>query len=246
MGKARKATELLLSGEIAVLFRKIYSDIAAKMTDLPPSFRGILANECLYKLLNDYEFKTILDVGAGPGKQADIFLSSGKHVTAIDRSNSDYFKRNINTNNLEIVGNDYVNHSFNKKFECIWCSHTLEHVSNPNIFLTKLFDDLMEGGILAITVPSEYHRVESGHVNIYSAGHLLYQLITAGFDCSDASVKTYGYNISIIVRKKSIVDGSQELIKNLSKYFPKSTKFLNVHNGSDYHFKAKIKELNWD
>jgi len=47
MGKARKAIELLLSGEIAVLFRKIYSDIAAKMTDLPPSFQGILANECL-------------------------------------------------------------------------------------------------------------------------------------------------------------------------------------------------------
>jgi len=50
MGKVRKAIGLLLSGEIVVLSRKIYNDMAAKMTNLPPSFQGILANECLYKL----------------------------------------------------------------------------------------------------------------------------------------------------------------------------------------------------
>jgi SAM-dependent methyltransferase len=206
--------------------------------------------ECLYKLLNDYEFKTILDVGAGAGRHADIFLNSGKHVTAIDYGGSDFLNKNSNIN-LEVIVGDYVNHAFNNQFDCIWCSHTLEHVLCPNVFLNKLFNDLRDGGILAITVPSEYHRVESGHLNVYSAGHLLYQLVRAGFDCSDASVKMYGYNLSVIIKKKRIEYGDVEVnhdwkIKNLSKCFPKSTKFLDVHNGFDYRFKAKIKELNWD
>jgi predicted RNA methylase len=147
MGKVRKAIGLLLSGEIVVLSRKIYNDMAAKMTNLPSSFQGILANECLYKLLNDCEFKTVLDVGAGPGKQADIFLSSGKHVTAIDRSNSDYFKRNINTKNLEIMVNDYVNHRFNNKFECIlvtgpsFCTSSSERV-----YITAIGCEIEFGG----------------------------------------------------------------------------------------------------
>jgi len=56
-----------------------------------------------YKLLNDYEFKTILDVGAGAGRHADIFLNSGKHVTAIDYSSSDFLNKNSNNNNLEVI-----------------------------------------------------------------------------------------------------------------------------------------------
>ena len=40
MGKVRKAIGLLLSGEIVVLSRKIYNDMAAKMTNLPPPFKA--------------------------------------------------------------------------------------------------------------------------------------------------------------------------------------------------------------
>jgi len=63
--------------------------------------------------------------------------------------------------------------------------------------------------------------------------------------------KIWTLPLSVIIKKKRIEYGDVEVnhdwkIKNLSKYFPKSTKFLDVHDGFDYRFKAKIKELNWD
>jgi SAM-dependent methyltransferase len=86
--------------------------------------------------------------------------------------------------------------------DAIWCCHVLEHQTDPGRFLRKMYRDLPTGGVLAITVPPAKHDIVGGHVTIWNAGLLLYQLILAGFDCSAARVGTYGYNISIIVEKR--------------------------------------------
>ena len=73
-------------------------------------------------------------------------------------------------------------------------------------------------------------------------GLLLYNLVIAGFDCSEASCITYDYNIGIIVRKKEIDLTKLNLsfdkgdIEKLSKYFP-----MNVSHG----FNGDIKKINW-
>jgi hypothetical protein len=82
----------------------------------------------------------------------------------------------------------------------VWCSHVLEHQPNAGLFLAKLIRDCRDGGILAITVPPAKTEIVGGHVSLWNAGLLLYRLALTGIDCRDARVKTYGYNVSVIVR----------------------------------------------
>ena len=63
---------------------------------------------------------------------------------------------------------------------------------------------LHEGGILAITVPPTRNTIVGGHVSNWNAGLLLYHLVLAGFNCKNANILKYYYNISIIVKKNTI------------------------------------------
>ena len=87
-----------------------------------------------------------------------------------------------------------------------------------------------------------------GHVSLWNAGLLLYRLVLAGFDCSDASVLTYGYNISVIVKKKSIhvldeLSYDRGDLKIISKYMPQGLKIRPVDR--DISFNGNIKRINW-
>lgn len=178
----------------------------------------------LEKLLT-WDFHSVLDVGAG-GTHADTFSSHGKDVTT------------INLYNADIVG-DYCS-TILPQFDCIWASHVLEHQPNPNRFLRKCFRDLKDDGILAVTVPPRKDEIVGGHVSLWNAGLLLYHLILAGFNCKNASVKTYGYNISVLVRKSPFTLPPLKMdfgdIETLSPFFP-----IKVVNG----FNGNIQEANW-
>lgn len=100
---------------------------------------------------------------------------------------------------------------------------------------------LKDGGVLAITVPPLKREIVGGHVSLWNAGLLLYRLILAGFDCQNASVLTYGYNISVIIEKRRI-DLPSDLkfangdLEKLSDYFP-----FDVKQGFD----GDIAMINW-
>jgi len=173
------------------------------------------------------KFDTVLDLGSGEGFHANEFKANGKTVTTVSF-----------TPPADHVG-DFLTLEL-PKFDCIWASHVLEHQLNVNLFLRKCFDTLHDDGILAITVPPLKHNIVGGHVSLWNAGLLLYNLILAGFDCSEASVKTYGYNISVIVRKKEakpeglIMDNGD--IAKINQYMP----FEAVCG-----FDGQIQEINW-
>lgn len=181
----------------------------------------INSEEALKKVLT-LPFFTVLDLGAGEGKHSQVFRQYGKEVTELRYEDGDY------------MGKLYP------EFDCIWASHVLEHVLNPHYFLRKCFTDLKEDGILAVTVPPAKSEIVGGHVSIWNAGLLLYHMILAGFDCSSAMVKTYGYNISVIVRKKKAVLPALSMdfgdIEKLSHLFPFEAK---------HGFNGEIQEINW-
>lgn len=183
------------------------------------------ADQAFHKLLT-MKFHTMLDVGSGTGEHAELFRKVGKQVTTIALSDAD------------IVGD------FNKiklgKFDCLWVSHVLEHQRNVGSFLERCFDCLYEDGILAITVPPLKHEIVGGHLTLWNAGLLLYNLILAGFDCRNAAVKEYGYNISVIVRKQRAVLPTLKMdygdIESLKDFFP----FPAQHG-----FDGRVQEVNW-
>ncbi len=165
-------------------------------------FRG----KRIFDILISKSFDTVLDVGAGKLEATSEFIKFKKLTDICDFKDSWYLSsstfdrskiRNFfqgDINELEIPFT----------YDALWASHILEHQLNPNIFLRKLFSLLKEGGYLALVVPPRKPFIVGGHVNLWNGGLLLYHLILAGFDCSNAQLLQYDYNIGIVVQKKSI------------------------------------------
>ncbi len=197
------------------------------------------------KLVRDYDFNTVLDLGCGNGLASKFFSNNGKSVTACDYGRSPNFDSSVAQ---QVIIGDFNTIEFGRQFDCIWCAHCLEHQLNVQGFLTRIHSLLKENGVLAITVPPMKNTIVGGHVSLWNAGLLLYRLILAGFDCSEASVRRYGYNISVIVRKHTIsvldtIVYDKGDIRTLEPYFPKNIKLRRKE--SDNSFYGRIRKLNW-
>lgn len=221
---------------------------AEKFRNLPkiPGEYNIFGGQAMHKLLNDYQFETVLDVGSGEGLHSDVLAKAGKQVTAIDYGDSVYFKKKSKA--LECIVADYNTYQFEKKFDCVWCSHVLEHQLDTHSFLKKIHSNLNEGGILAITVPPLKQVIVGGHVSLWNAGLLLYRLVLAGFDCKNASVLSDKYNVTVIVQKNSIdvlseIEYDSGDIRKIKKYLPPQIKLHPNH--IDDPFYGQINQINW-
>ena len=181
---------------------------------------GNLAFEKLKKM----SFQTVLDIGSGSGEHSRLFRGLGKEVTAID---------------IRTTGEDYMKTTV-PKHDCAWCCHVLEHQTDIGLFLRKISDDVVDNGIICITVPPAKDAIVGGHLSIWNAGLLIYNLVMAGIDCSDAMIKTYGYNVSVIVKNKRfhlphLYSETNELV-TLKPFFPKCVKLK---------YSGKINSFNW-
>jgi hypothetical protein len=154
----------------------------------------MLADEALERFIADYAFTTVLDIGSGEGLHAERMRRAGRSVIELDSSQHWGGPTDIRVPFLDYQGAE--------PFDAVWCSHVLEHQLNVNLFLRRIFESLKPGGIFAITVPPMKPTIVGGHVTIWNAGLLLYNLILAGYDCRDVRIKAYGYNISVIGRKR--------------------------------------------
>lgn len=176
----------------------------------------------------------ILDIGGGKARQHASFFEAAGHTVKVNDffSSSNYIGKFIDVN-------------FDKQFDCVWCSHCLEHQLNVNTFLKKVNTVCKDGGLVCITVPPLKHTIVGGHVTLWNAGLLLYNLVMANFDCSEAMIRSYGYNISVILKKKYI--DLPELVydkgdlRTLRDFFPSEIRSDNLGQ-----FNGIIKELNWN
>ena len=153
----------------------------------------------------------VLDVGSGNGEQARYLREQGIEVRTLDNKSDADYCGDFNTIDVGV-------------YDGIHCCHVLEHQRNSGLFLDKINQSLKEGGWLCITVPPLKHSIVGGHVSLWNAGLLVYHLVLAGFDCSEAWVETYGYNVSVVTQKRSIdlpaIKMANGDIEILSRYFP--------------------------
>ena len=175
----------------------------------------------------------VLDVGSGINeKHSQLIRQAGHTVETVDFFDNNTYRGDYNS--LEIK----------KVYDGVWCSHCLEHQLNVQSFLRKIHTNLKEDGWLSITVPPLKHQIVSGHLSLWNPGLLLYNLIIAGFNCEDAKVKTYDYNVSVVVKNKSfelpqLTYNHGDLI-TLYDYFPKQ-----LERNNKGFFDGQIKEMNW-
>jgi SAM-dependent methyltransferase len=163
-----------------------------------------LGYQAIKKFL-EYDLGRCLDIGCG---QKKVF----KNAQTCDLAPpADY------------VG-DYLKFEFEKPFDSIWCCHVLEHQRNPGLFLEKIRRDVVPGGVVAITVPPYRDELVGGHIHLGNEGHLIYNMVLAGFDCSRARIGVYGYNISVIVQRvdAELPELAMDIgdLERLAKFFP--------------------------
>jgi SAM-dependent methyltransferase len=191
-----------------------------------------LGELALQRLLK-FDFITVLDIGSGEGWHADELRKAGKDVLEIGLVPSE------RPNYIQIAYEDF-NLRRELQFDCIWCCHVLEHQPNVNQFLQKFHNDSKPGALIAITVPPLKHEIVGGHVSLWNAGLLLYNLVLAGFDCREALVRHSEYNITVILRRWPIdlpelrYDAGD--IDRLAPFLPAGLK---------EGFNGQIEELNW-
>jgi SAM-dependent methyltransferase len=168
-------------------------------------------------LVNTHQFYSVLQIGPGI-LDKEFFKNEGKKVTTI--ALDDTYGATP-----EIIG-DYNTHEFEAKFDCIWASHVLEHQRNVGSFLDKMYRDLNEDGVYVVIVPPLKHKIVGGHLSLWNGGLLLYNMIMAGFDCSEAILIKKDYNIALIGKKKptnfdyTSLTSSKGDIEKLSQFFP--------------------------
>ena len=195
----------------------------------------MLADQALDKFIGTckkLKLKKVLDIGCGPYQtHARCIREAGIKVDTVDIKYPATFRLDYNQLALATV------------YDGIWCSHILEHQHNAQQFLRKVHSDLKEGGVLAITVPPVKSQIVGGHVSLWNSGLLLYNLVLAGFDTSNASVKQYGYNNSVVLVKKTIQIGQLchcgEDFKQLRLFFP------DLPSWTDKGFCGEISNWNW-
>ena len=196
-------------------------------------------------VIKNKNFRTVLDVGSGGGKHSDIFEKEGKIVTRFDFGKS----RAFTDDSQKIIYGDFLDYDFKTSYELVWVSHVLEHTLYTHQFLQKILNVGSKNAIVAITVPPAKPEFVGGHLTLWTPALLLYRMVLAGFDCSNAKVLVYGYNISVVceIQKNSlsISDLAWDLhdIKKIEKWLPKDLNLLadgsrygTIYKGADNYF----------
>lgn len=158
----------------------------------------------------------VLDVGVGPGTHARAFLGAGSHVTGVDIQPSPFewddmceAKMLPNYTHVHQAVELLEHEEGAEPFDLIWSCHVLEHIPNVQNHLVQLHDYLKDDGWLYIAVPTNSQdRLHVGHLTIWTPALLIYNLICAGWDCSDAKWYTSYATIGLCMQHKPIKDMS--------------------------------------
>jgi SAM-dependent methyltransferase len=128
------------------------------------------------------KFQTCIDIGSGDGVQTEILRHAGLKVFQVDKySSSAEYKV------------DFLECTFDQKFDVVFCSHVIEHQRNVGHFLDKIYDILSEDGVLIISAPK--HDAESmieGHLNCFITPYFIQHLLHAGFNLKDGKYLSCG------------------------------------------------------
>src|SRR5437868_13865794 len=72
----------------------------------------------ILRLIEEYDFETVLDIGSGAGEHTRFFRHYGKQVFSVDLDEG-----------ADYVG-DFNELMLDRQFDVVWCSHVLEHQRN--------------------------------------------------------------------------------------------------------------------
>jgi len=131
-----------------------------------PAFLGWLLSPLRARLTAPFELEELrrmpagrlLDVGCGDGRMLDLASQLGWTATGLDFDPA--AAQSARSRGLDAIEGSYVRVSeFSREFDCIICSHVLEHVHDPVDLLRRIGGALKEGGTLLLATPNASSRM---------------------------------------------------------------------------------------
>lgn len=196
----------------------------------------------LLKATDQYQFETVLDIGTGSAFAARYFDAAGKSVTATGFDVASYITTPI-PSSIKLLSDvdvtDMVGFA-SKTFDAVWCSHVLEHTTNPGLALREMRRVLKDDGILFIILPEYSPFVVGGHVSVgWNIGVLMYALLLAGFNVRDGHFVNHCWNLCAFVRVGSVPDRTLRHdcgdIEALADLFPSGIRAVQGFDGDILH-----------
>ncbi len=201
----------------------------------------------------------VLDIGCSQGIGPILLGRLGKQVTgvdisqkAVDEANKALEKEESTVKeNVHFKKSDFLAYDANKEqFDTITITEVLEHLVNPEDFIEKAKDLLVDNGTLIITVPFGIND-HIDHKKTYYF-HDLYQMLYRDFDIKDVSI--LGKWIGFIATKRvdlasqDLEQVNANLIKRMEEAFYSIERELVDNNKGRFEksdlLQKKLKEAN--
>ncbi len=193
--------------------------------------------------LVDLQRGKLLDVGCGSGYILNIAQQLGWNVTGLEIDPNAVKAAQIR--GLNVLQGDYRNlKNMANEFDCVICSHVLEHVHEPLALITLLVQALKPGGSLLLSLPNATSHVRTEfkenwrgleaprHVAIPKKTKLI-EILSLRNKFSITSVDIL--NMTIIesnrIKNRNL---STSAIKKLITFIKNRNKVVNLDKESDY------------
>ena len=87
-------------------------------------------------------------------------------------------------------------------------------------YLVALRQLVARGCPIALVVPNAHHELVDDHINLFTVGTLVYNLVRAGWDCHRAKINFDGRFINFMVRRRDIPEPWPTKVDELQPYAP--------------------------
>lgn len=158
----------------------------------------------------------VLEIGSASGELAYCLNKHVKSYTCFEL-NPEYVDFINNQLSIKAYSNDFMNVKLKKKYDLIILINTLDHLYNPDIYMTKIKKILKKNGLLYLEIPNDNQIMNSEFIPPYNNNFSKFMYQVAHY---------YSFN------KKTIV-------KYLNKYNFKEKNISFTHN---YNF---LNFINW-
>lgn len=184
-------------------------------------------------IIEKHNLKNVLDVACASGYGTKILSTACDSITGIDNKEKylNLAKEKNSVKNINYLLKDVNKENFKNKYDCIVCFETLEHLKNPNEFLTKLYNCLTNNGILLISVPNDKYEIIENGKNKDS-----YHLHTFSLNALKNIFKNHKLNIINILgqsKTNKIVNNIEITKANITNDLFKDSTLLGYPNNED-------------
>ena len=183
-------------------------------------------------LTKDFQFKNIIEVGAGDGNILSLLSEKNycNNLTAVEISSSaiQQIKKKKISGLLEIKQFDGYNLPFDdKQFDLCICSHVIEHVEHPRKLLSEI-KRISRNQIFEVPIDFSFkldkkfkHFNSYGHINIFTPALFNFLLYTTGFEILNNKCALYSDEVLYFnIKRYSIKYFKIMMMKTLWKTIP--------------------------